>query len=195
MIFQKGDSMLEFLQELDGNILLFIQEYLRQPWMDGFWKTITHLGDAGMFWIVTAIVLLIWKRTRKAGLSASLALIIGALITNVALKNLMARIRPYEVVAGLTRIIEQQHDFSFPSGHTCASFAAAFALYRTLPRKWGIACLVLAALISFSRLYVGVHYPSDVLGGGVVGIFAGWAGTALANLISAASSQQPPQNP
>ena len=187
--------MLEFLQELDGNILLFIQEYLRQPWMDGIWKTITHLGDAGMFWIVTAIVLLIWKRTRKAGLSASLALIIGALITNVALKNLMARIRPYEVVAGLTRIIEQQHDFSFPSGHTCASFAAAFALYRTLPRKWGIACLVLAALISFSRLYVGVHYPSDVLGGVVVGIFAGWAGTALANLISAASSQQPPQNP
>ena len=92
-------------------------------------------------------------------------------------------------------IIEQQHDFSFPSGHTCASFAAAFALYRTLPRKWGIACLVLAALISFSRLYVGVHYPSDVLGGVVVGIFAGWAGTALANLISAASSQQPPQNP
>ena len=89
------------------------------------------------------------------------------------------------------RIIERQHDFSFPSGHTCASFAAAFALYKTLPRRWGIACLVLAALISLSRLYVGVHYPSDVLGGAAVGIFAGWAGAALAEYISEKRKQAP----
>lgn len=183
--------MLDFLQALDGNILLFIQEHLRQPWMDGFWKAITHLGDGGFFWIAAAVVLLLWKNTRKAGISASLALVIGALITNVALKNLVARIRPYEVVEGLMRIIERQHDFSFPSGHTCASFAAAFALYKTLPRRWGIACLVLAALISLSRLYVGVHYPSDVLGGAAAGIFAGWAGAALAEYISEKRKQAP----
>ncbi len=183
--------MLDFLRELDGNILLFIQEYLRQPWMDGFWKAITHLGDAGFFWIVTAAVLLIWKKTRKAGFSASLALVIGALITNVTLKNLVARVRPYEVVPDLMCIIEKQHSFSFPSGHTCASFAAAFALYKTLPRRWGIACLVLAALISLSRLYVGVHYPSDVLAGAAVGIFAGWAGTALVNYILEKRKQAP----
>ena len=183
--------MLDFLQALDGNILLFIQEHLRQPWMDGFWKAITHLGDGGFFWIAAAAALLLWKSTRKAGISASLALVIGALITNVALKNIVARIRPYEVVEGLMRIIERQHDFSFPSGHTCASFAAAFALYKTLPRRWGIACLVLAALISLSRLYVGVHYPSDVLGGAAVGIFAGWAGAALAEYISEKRKQAP----
>ncbi len=183
--------MLDFLQALDGNILLFIQEHLRQPWMDGFWKAITHLGDGGFFWIAAAAALLLWKNTRKAGISASLALVIGALITNVALKNIVARIRPYEVVEGLMRIIERQHDFSFPSGHTCASFAAAFALYKTLPRRWGIACLVLAALISLSRLYVGVHYPSDVLGGAAVGIFAGWAGAALAEYISEKRKQAP----
>ncbi len=176
--------MLDFLLELDGNILLFIQEYLRQPWMDGFWKAITHLGDAGFFWIVTAVVLLFCKRTRRAGLSASFALIIGALITNVALKNLVARIRPYEAVDGLMCIIEKQPDFSFPSGHTCASFAAAFALYKTLPRRWGIVCLILAVLISLSRLYVGVHYPGDVLGGAAAGLFAGWAGVRIAEYIS-----------
>lgn len=172
--------MLEMLQNLDGDILLFIQDHVRQPWMDGFWKAVTHLGDAGVFWIILAIVLLIVKKGRTAGLGAAFALGIGALITNVALKNAVARVRPYEVVPGLIRIIGQQHDFSFPSGHTCASFAAAVALYKTLPRRWGIACLVLAVLISFSRLYVGVHYPSDVLGGAVIGIFAGWAGAALA---------------
>lgn len=183
--------MLDFLQALDGNILLFIQEHVRQPWMDGFWKAITHLGDGGFLWIAAAVALLLWKDTRKAGISASFALVIGALITNVALKNIVARIRPYEVVEGLMRIIERQHDFSFPSGHTCASFAAAFALYKTLPRRWGIACLVLAALISLSRLYVGVHYPSDVLGGAAVGIFAGWAGAALAEYISEKRKQAP----
>ena len=76
--------MLDFLQALDGNILLFIQEHLRQPWMDGFWKAITHLGDGGFLWIAAAVVLLLWKSTRKAGISASFALVIGALITNVA---------------------------------------------------------------------------------------------------------------
>lgn len=175
--------MLEALQNLDGNILLFIQEHIRQPWMDGFWRAITHLGDGGMFWIILAVILLIWKRTRGAGGAAALALIIGALVTNVVLKNAVARIRPYEVVEGLTCIIERQHDFSFPSGHTCASFAAAFALYQTLPKKWGAACLILAALISLSRLYVGVHYPSDVLGGAVIGILAGWAGAAIVERI------------
>lgn len=175
--------MLEFLRELDGNILLLIQEHIRQPWMDGFWKGITHLGDAGLFWIILAVALLLWKRTRLAGLSASVALAVGAVITNLALKNMVARVRPYEVVGGLARIIEQQHDFSFPSGHTCASFAAAFALYKTLPKRWGVPCLVLAALISLSRLYVGVHYPSDVLGGALIGILAGWAGTVAARRI------------
>ena len=178
--------MLEWIQGLDGNILLFIQEHIRQPWMDGFWKAVTHLGDAGLFWIGLAVVLLIFKKTRKAGFAALFALGIGALITNVAVKNIVARVRPYEVLPELVRIIEKQHDFSFPSGHTCASFAAACALYHALPRRWGIPCLVLAALISFSRLYVGVHYPSDVLAGALIGIFAGWAGWKLSQKIAAA---------
>lgn len=178
--------MLEWIQALDENILLFIQEHIRQPWMDGFWKAVTHLGDGGLFWISLAVVLLMFKKTRKAGVAALLALGIGALITNVTVKNIVARVRPYEVLPELVCIIEKQHDFSFPSGHTCASFAAACALYHALPRRWGISCLVMAALISFSRLYVGVHYPSDVLAGALIGIFAGWAGWKLSQKIAAA---------
>ncbi len=80
---------------------------------------------------------------------------------------------PYEVVEGLKLLIEPQSDFSFPSGHTCASIGAALACIRFW-RKWGIPLVILAVLISLSRLYVGVHYPTDVLGGAVVGAFAAW---------------------
>ena len=126
---------MEAILQWDGQALLFIQEHIRQVWMDGFWKTITHLGDAGWFWIILGIVLLIPKKTRKAGIAALAALAIGALITNVALKNIIARIRPYEVVEGLKLLIEPQSDFSFPSGHTCASIGAALVMYPFLERK------------------------------------------------------------
>ena len=95
---------MDTILQLDQNILLFIQEYIRHDWMDWFWKGITHLGDAGIFWILLTIVLLIPKKTRKAGLASALALIIGTLITNVAIKNMVARIRPYEVIQELELI-------------------------------------------------------------------------------------------
>ncbi len=104
---------MDAILQLDQNILLFIQEYIRHDWMDWFWKGITHLGDFGIFWILLTIVLLIPKKTRKAGLASALALIIGTLITNVAIKNVVARIRPYEVIQELDLMIEKQKDFSF----------------------------------------------------------------------------------
>lgn len=176
--------MMSYLLQLDGDILLYIQQYLRHDWMNPFWEFITSLGNAGWFWIVLSVILLLFRRTRKIGITALAALAIGALITNVALKNAVARIRPYEVVDGLKLLIERQHDYSFPSGHTCASFAAAYVYYRTAPKKWGVPAVILAALIAFSRLYVGVHYPSDVLAGLLIGLFAGWAALKLAAYIS-----------
>lgn len=164
---------------LDGNILLWIQEYFRQDWMTPFWKFVTFLGDAGWFWIALSVILLIPKQTRRVGAAALLSLGIGALITNVALKNIVARTRPYEVVEGLALLVGRQSDFSFPSGHSCASFAAAMVYYRMLPRRYGIATLVLAGLIAFSRLYVGVHYPSDVIAGILVGMLAAWLSCIL----------------
>ena len=176
--------MIDFLLQMDGNVLLFIQEHVRQEWMDWFWTSITRLGDGGYFWILLAVALLIPKQTRPAGIAALLALSVGALITNVAVKNIVARTRPYEVIDGLAILIERQKDFSFPSGHTNASFAAAFALFKTLPARWGAAALVLAGLIALSRLYVGVHYPSDVLGGVLFGLFAGWVGWKIMDYVS-----------
>lgn len=160
------------LLALDGNILLWVQEYVRADWLTPIMKLITSLGNGGWFWIALSLLLLCFKKTRKAGIYALISLAIGALITNLWLKVWICRTRPYEVVEGLKILITAPHDWSFPSGHTTASFAAGMIYYKTLPKPYGSAALVLAALIALSRLYVGVHYPTDVLGGLLVGIVA-----------------------
>ena len=91
------------------------------------------------------------------------------LINNIILKNIIARTRPYEVVEGLNRIIGAQSDFSFPSGHSGASFAVAVVMFMEMPKKYGVPALIVATLIAFSRLYVGVHYPFDVIAGVLTG--------------------------
>lgn len=174
---------MHYLLHIDGNILLFIQEYVRHSWMDSFWKAVTFLGNSGWFWIAVSLLLIVPKKTRKIGITALAALILGALMTNVALKNLVQRVRPFDAVQGLIPLVKRPLDSSFPSGHACASFAAALVYYRMLPKIWGIGALVLAALIAFSRLYVGVHYPSDVLAGLIVGVLAAWAAMRLTEYI------------
>lgn len=155
--------------QLDGNILLWIQENLRCAPLNFFFSNITHLGDKGWFWIAVTVVLLLFKKTRKMGLCCAVSMLMGLLVTNICLKNWVARIRPYEVVEGLKILIPAEHSFSFPSGHTTNSFAAGWVIYKMAPKKYGLPTLILAIIISFSRLFVGVHYPTDVLGGVVIG--------------------------
>lgn len=159
--------------EWDGQILLFIQEYLRNPVCDAFFKSITHLGDAGVFWILLTIAFLCFKKTRRAGVFSACALVGSLVVNNMILKNLVGRVRPYEVVEGLQCIVAKAHDASFPSGHTGASFASATAIYKQIPKKYAVFFIVLASLIAFSRLYVGIHYPTDILGGLATGIGIG----------------------
>lgn len=173
-------GILEWIQNIDAQILLFIQQYIRQDMMNWFWKDITFLGDGGWFWIVLGVVLLIPKKTRKSGFTALLALIIGSVITNLVLKTAVARIRPYDAVEGLVPLVKKLRDYSFPSGHTCASFSCAVVYYKMYPDIKGKGAMVLAVLIALSRLYVGVHYPTDVLGGAIVG----WLSAILALKIS-----------
>lgn len=175
---------MELLLELDGKFLLFVQEFLRQDWMNGFWIAITTLGNGGWFWIALALGLMIPKRTRLMGFTALLAMGIGALVVNVGLKNIIARTRPYEVIQGLTILVNRPSDFSFPSGHSCASFASAMVYFRMAHGKWKIPSLVLAVLIAFSRLYVGVHYPTDVIAGILIGILSALAAQALIRAVS-----------
>ncbi len=144
---------------------------------------ITLLGDAGIFWIALAIILLIPKKTRTTGFMMGVALVLGLIVCNITIKPLVARPRPYDV-AGLTGpyLCKIQHDFSFPSGHTTASFEGATVIFMR-HRKWGIAALILAALIAFSRLYLYVHYPTDVLAGFVLGVLFGIAGVYIVKAI------------
>lgn len=153
---------------IEFGILYFLQS-LHTPWLDVFMKEITGLGDSGIFWIITGIVLLCFKKTRVAGFCVILSLAVGFLMGNMILKNLVARERPCWIDTSIPLLIRNPKDYSFPSGHTLASFEGAVSIWL-YNRKWGTAALVLAVLISFSRLYLFVHFPTDVLGGLFLGI-------------------------
>ncbi|MCR5440627.1 MAG: phosphatase PAP2 family protein [Lachnospiraceae bacterium] len=160
-----------FSMPWDGQFLIWLQENVRSDVLTPVMKLITHLGDKGIFWILIAIVMLFFKKTRPLGMMAGIALVFSVLINNVLIKPNVGRIRPYEVVDGLKLLIERQHDPSFPSGHSGASFAAAVVFLVKGPKKIGIPAIIMAALIAFSRLYVGVHYPTDVICGIITGTF------------------------
>lgn len=156
--------------QFDSSILLWIQDSLRVGFLTPVVTLITHLGDKGVFWIALTLALLAFRKTRRVGVVCAVSMLIGLIITNVIIKNWVARIRPYELIQGLECLVAKEKDFSFPSGHTTNSLACACVLYKLAPKKWGVSALVLAILISLSRLYVGVHYPTDVLGGVVIGV-------------------------
>lgn len=168
--------MPEWFLAADGGVLLWIQETLRWAVLDPLVTVYTHLGDAGMLWIVLSLVMLCFRSTRKAGLLSLCSLLLGMLCTNVVLKRVVARPRPWLTVEGLVPLIAEGDPNSFPSGHSCAAFAAAGAWARALPRRWmKILGLCLAAAMALSRLYVGVHFPSDVLAGSGIGLLCSQA--------------------
>ena len=158
------------MNQFEASIILWIQENLRGV-IDGLVVFITHLGDDGLLWIVLGIALLFWKKTRPIGVTMLISLLFDYLIINVALKGLVARPRPFVVNEAITPLITNVSPYrSFPSGHSGGSFAAMFALYKWVPKKVGIPALILAALVALSRLYVGVHYPTDIIAGCIVGV-------------------------
>lgn len=148
--------------------------------LDAILPVISSFGNAGIGWIILSAILLLMPRYRKAGLTMALALIFCLLIGNVTLKPLIARARPYSYFPDMVLLIPPLDDFSFPSGHTFASFAAATALFLH-HRKEGIAAFLLAATIAFSRLYLYVHFPSDILAGMILGIASGWTAYKIIN--------------
>lgn len=178
-------DMWSYLAEgFDLPILDWIAANLRCPFLDAVMPIITVLGNAGAFWIGIALVLLFIPKYRKIGFSMAAALIMGLLVCNLTLKPLIARIRPYDYQLqhfGVTikLLIEAQHDFSFPSGHTIASFEAATVLLL-YSKKAGIPAVILASLIAFSRLYLYVHYPTDVITSVILGIAIGFLGKLTA---------------
>ena len=158
--------------DLDFRILDFIHDTFSNAVLDGIMPAITRLGNAALIWILIAVFLLIISKYRRYGIILSVALILCLLIGNITLKPLVARVRPYDLRPGIDLLIAKETDYSFPSGHAMSSFAAATVLLH-MNKKVGIAALLLAFLIAFSRLYLYVHFPSDVLAGMVLGIAIG----------------------
>lgn len=162
--------MPEWITWLDGSILQLLQEIMRNGFLDPILLFYTHLGDAGLLWIGISLIFLCFPRTRRAGMCSLCAMALGLLCNNIILKNLVQRQRPWLVIDGLLPLAPPPDPNSFPSGHTCAAFAAAVSWLYTLPRPWmRRAGIALAVLMGFSRLYVGVHFPTDVLAGGLIG--------------------------
>ena len=171
----------------DLPILDWIQETMQCAFLDKTMPIVTLFGDGGVFWIGIAVLLLFFAKYRKIGFSMGMALVLGLVVCNITLKPLVARIRPYdfqlqEFGREISLLISAQHDFSFPSGHTIASFEACTVLLLH-DKRMGIPATVLAILIAFSRLYLYVHYPTDVLVSLVLGIAFGLLGNFLVNLI------------
>lgn len=155
--------------------ILNLIQHLRTPFLDETMRFVTSLGNFSIAWVMLALVLILIPKTRKIGLVVMAAVVLDSVLCNVILKNIFVRPRPCDVNTAINLLIPRPSGYSFPSGHTSASFAAVAALYFSGERKIWKAALALAILIAFSRMYLYVHYPTDVLGGIICGIICGCA--------------------
>lgn len=159
---------------IDWAILDGIQN-LRTPFLDALMPIITN--SVSLWFVLTAVLLLIPK-TRKIGIILSVAILLEHLIVSLGMKPLFQRERPFEI-RDIELLISAPRGYSFPSGHSALSFAAASVIWLRGPKKWRLLAVIAACAIAFSRLYLYVHFPSDVLVGAAVGIFCGWAAVRL----------------
>ncbi len=159
------------ITQIDFFILDLIQSIMKSPVCDAVFTFITHLGDKGILFIALAIMLMLFKKTRKTGFALALGLIIGFIVCNLILKNVFARVRPFDI-RDVAIIIPKPRDFSFPSGHSFHAFVCAKVL-STGFKKYSFWFYIVAFLIAFSRLYLYVHYPSDVIVGSILGVLTG----------------------
>ncbi len=164
--------MFQILTDIDANLLIYVQDNLRNVYLNKFMTIYTSLANYGIVWILLTVGLLLYPKSRKLGICCAISIALSFLISNMILKNAVARIRPYEAYENIRCLVKPERDYSFPSGHTSVSFAAALPIYRYY-KKAGLLALFAATLMAISRIYVCVHYPSDVIGGILAGLFCG----------------------
>lgn len=148
---------------------LYALQELHNPILDKIMIFITNLGNAGIFWICLGLLLLAIPKTRKCGGCMLLAMALTFILGNLILKNVIARPRPFSIATEVGLKIPRPGEYSFPSGHTMNAFSGATTIFLFYKNP-GVIALVLAAMIAFSRMYLFVHYPTDILGGMVLGI-------------------------
>lgn len=163
--------ILESLQNLGVDILNFININLHNPVMDKLMVTITSLGNGGLIWIIISIILMSTPKYRKVGIMSICALILTTIIGEGILKHLLKRPRPFTSLSDIELLILAPTSYSFPSGHTGSSFAVAGVIGSQI-KKSRFYVFTLAILIAFSRMYLYVHYPGDVIGGIILGLFS-----------------------
>jgi len=161
--------VMDFIKTLDLNTFDFVQKYISNSFLDSVLPIITNLGQGGAIWIVISLALIISRKYRKAGILTLAVLLINYLIGDVALKNIIERERPFISIEGIKLIVKPPSSFSFPSGHTSSAFAAATILSLHI-KKYSFLFITLACIIGFSRIYLYVHYLSDVIAGMCLGI-------------------------
>lgn len=176
-------NRVNILNPFETSILHWIRQTLSCAFLDAVMPYITKFADSGIGWILLALVLLIPRKTRRMGAAMGVALAIGFVTGNLLLKNLVARTRPFLFDPSIELLIAPPHEFSFPSGHTLASFECAVAIF-CYRRKWGVVALLFAVLIAFSRLYLQVHYPTDVLCGAILGSLIGYLAYRIVETIA-----------
>ena len=165
--------MWQGLMELDSNILFYVQDNLRSEALNNIVVWFTSLGNAGLIWVLLIAALIAYKGTRKEGLGCAISLLLCFIVVNLFLKNAVARVRPYDAMEQIRCLVPPQVDYSFPSGHTAIAFAASVPVFIISSKKLGIIMIILSLLMALSRIYVCVHYPTDVIGGAVIGILCG----------------------
>ena len=164
---------MEKWKQLDEAILLFIQNHIRNPFLSKILVFFTCLGNGGLLEYIPCFLCFVSKKYRKQGIQATVALFIQAVVVNCFIKKIVQRPRPYDVIVGFEHLGKVQMDYSFPSGHTSAAFAVAIVFLLTMPRSIGITAVIVAFAMGFSRIYIGVHYLSDVVGGALIGSVIG----------------------
>ncbi|WP_367179346.1 phosphatase PAP2 family protein [Clostridium sp.] len=161
--------MMSLLQRFDDSILLFVKYNMHGIIMDKIMVISTYLGNNGIIWIIIALVLICNHKYRKVGFMALAALILSGILGDEILKNVFRRARPLDTISTMNILIPRPLSYSFPSGHTMSSFAVAGVLGKCF-KKYAIEFISLASLIAFSRVYLYVHYPTDVLAGAILGL-------------------------
>ena len=175
-------AFLEAVTTWDASVITAIYENVHSAFLTMFFRIVTLLGEGGIFWIAVAVILLFFKKTRRSGISIGASLLIGVIVGNGIIKNVVARPRPYDAIAGIESVVSHLSDYSFPSGHSlcCFEAATALAMNRT---KWAIPAYVGAVLVAVSRLFLFVHYPTDVICGALLGVLFGVLGSLAAGAI------------
>ncbi len=164
---------------MEKEILLWIQESLRRTSLDKLFSLVSYTGDGGKIYVITLLTMCCFKSTRRSALMIAILIAAYSLIFTLGVKHIVNRTRPFEAAEGLTTIGSLPSDSSFPSGHTGTAFTFAIGLFYLCNPILGIIAIAYACLMGFSRMYLEVHYPSDVLAGALFGTLTAIIGIKL----------------